>query len=106
MIAGRMYDTLVWLRSQPEVNAFGEEQPVWVSMGRVHAERVSMRGQRREQTGEHFADYRAEFNVRWAHDFRAHDRVRDGSGHVYTVVAVVPNRARGMRSLVCEGVNG
>lgn len=87
------------------VNDLGEEDTVFVETRTVYAERVKQSGKRSEEVGEHFPDYRAEFNIRSAHPVQENWRVRHLGGHLYTVVAVVPYLKRGYKTLICERVN-
>lgn len=105
MQAGRMRYKLELLRPQSSTDRFGEDTPEWVPTGRVWAERVKMRGQGREEAGEHFPDYSVEFNIRDAHEVEENWRVRQAGGHEYTVTNIIPNRDRGMLTLVCVRVN-
>lgn len=105
MRAGALKYRLVLLRPVVAVNDFGEEAMTYAEACTVRAERVKMNGSRSEEVGEHFADYRAEFNIRDAHEVAENWRVRQLGGELYTVTAVVPNLDRGMKTLVCERVN-
>lgn len=71
----------------------------------VHAERVKHTGFRSEEVGEHFPDYRAEFNIRDAHPVQPNWRAQLLGGELYTVVAIIPNIDKGFKTLVCERVN-
>lgn len=55
--------------------------------------------------GEHFPDYRVEFNIRDAHEIDENWRVEQLGGHLYTVANIIPNPDRGMNTLVCDRVN-
>lgn len=105
MMAGRMRSRLRLMRPETERDRFGSEKTVWTPVGTVWAERVRLTGRRREELGEHFPDYSAEFNIRDAHDVDDNWRVEELGGHLYTVTNTVPNRGRGMLTLVCERVN-
>lgn len=71
----------------------------------VRAQRVKQSGNRSEEVGEHFPDYRAEYNIRDAHQVEENWRVQQLGGYLYTVVAIIPNLDRGMKTLICERVN-
>lgn len=86
-------------------NGYGEEAATYTYVRTVHAERVKASGFRSEEVGEHFSDFRAEWNVRDVHPVRENWRVKQVGGYEYTVTAVVPNLDRGMMTLVCERVN-
>ena len=63
MIAGRMRHKLVLLEPQRVVDRMGAEDTVYTETRTVHAERVKFSGRRSEEVGEHFPEYRAEFNA-------------------------------------------
>lgn len=105
MIAGRMRHKLVLLEPQRVVDRMGAEDTVYNETRTVHAERVKFSGRRSEEVGEHFPEYRAEFNIRDVHPIDENWRVRQVGGHLYTVTAIVPNVERGYNTLVCDRVN-
>lgn len=105
MIAGRMRHKLVLLEPQRVVDRMGAEDTVYTETRTVHAERVKFSGRRSEEVGEHFPEYRAEFNIRDVHPVDENWRVRQVGGHLYTVTAIVPNVDRGYNTLVCDRVN-
>lgn len=84
---------------------WGEETPEYRELRTIHAERVKFSGNRSEEVGEHFPDYRVEFNVRDAHPVKELWRVEQLGGYLYTVTNVIPNLDRGMKTLICERVN-
>ncbi len=81
------------------------ERVVWTGRGTVWAERVKNTGYRREEVGELFPEHRAEYNVRIAHKIGENWRVTEIGGLEYTVTATIPNKERGMLTLICERVN-
>lgn len=105
MIAGRMRHKLELLEPRRVVNAYGEDAVEWVATVTAYAERVKHSGQRSEEVSEHFADYRAEFNIRSAHKVGENWRVRQLGGNLYTVTNIVPNVERGFKTLICVRVN-
>ena len=105
MIAGRMKYKLTLLEPTTVTNDFGEETPTFTETATVHAERVKHSGNRSEEVGEHFPDYRVAFNVRDAHTVAENWRVQQLGGYLYTVVAIEPNIDRGYKTLICERVN-
>ncbi len=105
MQAGRMRYKLVLLEPVSTEDGFGEETPGYKEFRTVAAERVKTTGSRSEEVGEHFPDYRAEFNIRDAHPVKENWRVKQLGGHEYTVTNVIPNIDRGMKTLICERVN-
>lgn len=104
MIAGRLTDRIELLRPIEEINAFGDEKTRYESLGVIHAERVKFTGSYRLEVAEHFPDYRAEFNVRSAHQVKENWHVIY-NGAEYVVVNIIPNRSRGMNTLICERIN-
>lgn len=106
MQAGRMKYKLELLEPIEGSNAFGEETPKKFAKFRtVAAERVKMSGNCSDEVGEHFPDYRAEFNIRDAHPVKENWRVKQLGGYVYTVTNIIYNLDRGMQTLICERVN-
>lgn len=88
-----------------EVGRFGDETMTYRPVRVVNAERVKFSGSRSEEVGEHFPDYRAEFNIRDAHPVREQWRVEQLGGYLYSVTNIIPNLDRGMITLVCDRVN-
>lgn len=88
-----------------DANGFGEETPTYRHFRTINAERVKATGNRSEEVGEHFPDYRAEFNIRDAHPVKENWRVEQMGGYLYTVTNIIPNLDRGMKTLICERVN-
>lgn len=105
MIAGRMKYRLTIQEPVIITDDMGGEKPQFVDTRTVHAERVKHTGFRSEEVGEHFPDYRAEFNIRDAHPIQANWRVKQLGGDTYTVVAIIPNLDKGYKTLVCERLN-
>ncbi len=93
------------LQPTASTNEYGEETATYKETRTVWAQRVKQSGSRSEEVGEHFPDYRAEFNVRNAHPVKENWRVQQLGGYLYTVTNVIPNIDRGMNTLVCERVN-
>jgi hypothetical protein len=89
-----------------DTDQWGDEAPKgFVERATIHAERVKFSGNRSEEVGEHFPDYRVEFNIRDAHPVEENWRVKQLGGYEYTVTNIIPNIDRGMKTLVCERVN-
>lgn len=105
MRAGSMKYKLRLLQPVKSENAYGSEATSYEQTAVVWAERVKYKGSRSDEAGEHFADYRAEYYIRDAHDVRDGWRVEQLGGELYNVVAVEPNIDKGMKTLVCERVN-
>lgn len=107
MRAGGLTEKLRLLRPVSVTNAYGEESTVYEEVATVRAERSKFRGNRTEEAGEHFSDYRAEFNIRDGHEVRENWRAEHlgADGHLYVITNIIPNIARRMRTLICERVN-
>ena len=105
MRAGTLKYKLQLLEPKRVTDRMGAERTEYVPTRVVRAERVRATGSRSEEVGEHFPDYRTEFNVRDAHPVKENWRVQQLGGYLYTVVAIIPNIDRGMNTLVCERVN-
>lgn len=105
MRAGDMKYRIQLLKPVATANAYGEEANAYELQRTVRAQRVKQSGNRSEEVGEHFPDYRAEYNIRDAHQVEENWRVQQLGGYLYTVVAIIPNLDRGMKTLICERVN-
>lgn len=105
MMAGRMRYRLRVMEQRTVRDKFNAPCVEWVERGVIRAERVRNTGYRREEVDEHFADYRAEYNIRDAHEVKEGWQVEELGGLTYTVTATIPNRARGMITLICERLN-
>lgn len=106
MQAGRLKYRLRLLMPIISASEFGSAaKKEYKEVATVYAERVKFSGQRREEAGAPFADYRAEFNVHYSDKVKAGWRAEQLGGHNYMVVSTVPNLDRGMLTLICERVN-
>lgn len=107
MQAGRMTYMLEMLEPVRITDKFGASAGVeYQQRGRIHAERVRINSQSIRESGESaYANYTVRYNIRWGHPVKEHWRVREMGGLLYNVVNIEPNRARGMKTLVCEKVN-
>lgn len=105
MIAGRMKYRLTLLEPKTVTNDFGEEATTYTETRTVHAERVKLSGSRSEEAGEHFPDYRTEFNIRDVHPVAENWRIQQLGGYLYTVTNIVPNLDKGYKTLICVRVN-
>ena len=105
MRAGALTTRLALLKPILTTDKFGAEFTSYEVTRTVHAESVSQTGARSEEVGEHFPNYAAKYNIRDAHTVQENWRVRELGGYLYTVVAILPNHARGYNQLVCERVN-
>ncbi len=105
MRAGEMKYRLRILQPTRATDKFGSETPTYEDVGWCHAQRVTSTGRRSEEASEHFPDYTTEFIIRDSHTIDEHWRVQQIGGHLYEVVAIIPNINRGMLTLKCERVN-
>ena len=107
MIAGKMNVRLAAYQPVYTTDAYGSEQVTYASVGYIHAERVKYTGTPSEEVSEHFADYKADFNVRRAHAVTEAWRVRGDRDdtNLYQVKNVLYNHKRGYKTLQCERVN-
>ena len=105
MRAGGLRYKLDVLMPVRETSESGAEKTNYVKTLTIHAERVSPTGYRREEVGEHFADYRVQFNVRSVFHIEENWRVKQTDGYLYTVTAIVPNIMKQFNTLICERVN-
>lgn len=108
MIAARLRERVEILRPRKAPNPYGGEDVAgWESLGVFHAERCRMTGRYSMEAGERFTDYSAEFNVRDYVEAGEQWRLLDTApgGNLYTITNIIPNRARGFKTLVCSKVN-
>jgi len=105
MIAGRMRYMLTIFEPQSGVDGFGGKQVKFIEKGTIHAERTKSAGSMGEEVGEMFTTYTAEYNIRDVHKIKEGYRVEEKGGYLYTVSAVIENRQKGMKTLICTRVN-
>nr|DAH81045.1 MAG TPA: Putative head tail adaptor [Caudoviricetes sp.]DAW38878.1 MAG TPA: Putative head tail adaptor [Caudoviricetes sp.] len=105
MRAGGMRYHLQLFRPVQTTNEYGEEQTTYTPTRTIWAERVKWAGNRSEEVGEHFAAYTVTFRIRDVHPIGEGWRVQLMGEHLYTVMAIEPNRSKGMLSLLCQRVN-
>lgn len=111
MKIGRMYTRLRWDRPKTSVTVTGALLAKYTTLGIIHAERASMRATERNEAGEMYADMHAEYYVRYLHDIRRGDRLAEvsdadtDSGALMEVTAVISNRRKGFKTIICDRVN-
>lgn len=105
MKAGRLKYRLELLEPVTATSKTGAKKVEYTVRRTVWAERVRLNGNRSEEVGEHFPDYRAAFNIRDAHPISENWRVRQLGGNLYTVTNITPNLDRGYNTLDCVRVN-
>ena len=100
-----MRTRLELLRPVRTVDGFGAESVHYEPTRVAYAEQVRHTARLHNEVGEHFPDHSAEYNVRDVHEVGENWRVRELHGLLYTVTAIIPNKARGFVTLICERVN-
>lgn len=105
MRAGELTERIIIERPEHVVSGSGAKTLRWVASEPWYAQKVSGRGFRREEVGEHFADHTATFLVRSSVEVGENWRLRHIGGYLYTVTAIEPSRRLGMLTLTCERVN-
>ena len=105
MRAGAMKYKLTILEPTCTTDRMGAETTQYETRATVWAERIKQSGSNSNEVGEHFAAYSAQYNIRGAHTIGEQWRVQELGGYLYTVVAIIPNKDRGMQTLICERVN-
>lgn len=87
------------------VDEYGAERVTYEHHRLVHAERLKHSARGRDEIGEHFADHSTEYHIRIQHHPEEQWRAQEIGGHLYTITAIIPNRERGLQTLICERVN-
>lgn len=87
------------------VDGYGAESVHYEPTRVAYAEQVRHTARLHNEVGEHFPDHSTEYNVRDGHEVGENWRVRELHGLLYTVTAIIPNKARGFVTLICERVN-
>lgn len=106
MIASRLDSRVTLSRPTVRVTESGMRSLIFEPVGDTHAERVRMEGRSATEAGEAFADYSAEWRVRWRRDVKAGWRLHDPeSGILYVIDNIIPNRRKGLLLLKCSRVN-
>ena len=105
MRAGGLKYRLALLEPVRVTDRMGAEDTRYTYTQEVWAEREKHDGSRSNEVGEHFPTYSVRFNIRDAHRVEENWRVQQLGGYLYTVVAVIPNKDRGYKTLVCDRVN-
>ena len=107
MRAGRMRSRIILLEPTVLTDEYGAETKGFAESRIIRAERASISANRSDEVGEHFADFRTQFHIRFnsSHNVSENWRLKELDGELYTVVAVIPNIVRQMKTLICEKVN-
>ena len=107
MKIGRMYTRLRWERPQTSITGTGALLAKYTTLAYIRAERAAMRATERNEAGEMYAEY----YVRYLHDIRRGDRLTEvsdedtDSGALMEVTAVIANRRKGLKTVICDRVN-
>lgn len=76
----------------------------WLHRGEIRAERLKMDGSRGVNAGEILSEYAVRWNIRAAHNLKEGWRV-EYDGTPYEIRAIIPNKQKGMKTLITESVN-
>ena len=99
------YKLELWAPVESADIAFGGDTGEYEFVRVVNAERTKIRGNRSDEAGEHFPNLHVEFCIRDAHKVKPNWRVRQLGGDEYIVCGVIPDRDRGMLTLICDRLN-
>lgn len=107
MRSGTLNDLVELLRPSTEAGALNSKKTTWVpARAVVHAERIRLMGKSIIEAAENFADYSAQFRVRYFIEAKPGWRlVERETGLTYTITNVIPDRRLQMKTLLCERVN-
>lgn len=107
MIAGRMRDRLTLYAPAGKRTGSGAHRSDYTQGKTVWAERIRLNGGTTEETGEHFAEYTAEWRIRDRHEVAEGWQVSEMSRPAvrYRVNNIIPNKAKGMLTLACKRIN-
>lgn len=83
----------------------GATKVTWEDSCTVWAERVRLTGSSIIEAAEQFPDYRADFNVRDAHEVAEKWQVQEEGGNLYIVENIIPNAIKGYNTLQCVRYN-
>ena len=100
-----MTTRLTLLKPQRVVDKFGSERVDYNATRRIHAERVKHAARNHAEVGAQFPTPSVEFHIRIQHPVQENWRAREWGGHLYTITAIIPNKPRGLQTLICERVN-
>lgn len=90
-----------------ETDDFGAETTLWSVETTTRAQRVKYTGSRVKEVGEMFPNYTAEYIIRYPVKVKENWRVCDlfDDNKIYIIGNIIPNRLKGMKTLVCERLN-
>ena len=105
MRAGRIRTRLTLRRPTTTTTETGSTVVGWEDATRIWAERVKMSGNPVTESGEQFSYYRADFNIREAHEVAEKWQVQEEGGYLYIVTNIIPNVPKGYKTLQCARYN-
>lgn len=92
-------------RPSVETGKTGATKVTWIDGETVWAERVKLSGSSVVEAAEQFPDYRADFNIRSAHEVAEKWQVQEEGGYLYIVSNILPNVRKGFNTLQCMRYN-
>lgn len=101
----RFRTRITLLRPVTETGKSGATKVGWSPVDTIWAERVKLTGTSIIEAAEQFPDYRADFNVRNAHEVAEKWQVQEVGGYLYIVANIIPNQPNGMKTLQCVRYN-
>lgn len=105
MRAGRLRTRITLRRPAAVTGRSGATRITWADEATIWAERVRLSGTSLVETDEQFSDYRAEFNIREAHEVEEKWQVQEEGGNLYAVTNIIPNVMKGYKTLQCVRYN-
>ena len=105
MRAGRIRTRITLRRPVTETGRSGATKVGWEDTVPIWAERVRLSGTSIIEAAEQFPDYRADFNVRSAHEVAEKWQVQEDGGYLYIVANIIPNVPKGYKTLQCVRYN-
>lgn len=105
MRAGRIRTRITLKRPLSVTGRSGATKVTWEATDTVWAERVRLTGNSVIEAAEEFPDYRADFNIRSAHEVAEKWQVEEKGGYLYIVENIIPNPMKGYKTLQCVRYN-
>ncbi len=102
-LRGELYNLF---RAVETTDKFGSKKTTWEKVGQIHAERVKMSGSMGVENGERFADYSADFYIRYPIHVEEHWRIQSSlGGNLYEICNIIPNREKQLKTIQCDRIN-
>ena len=105
MRAGKIRTRITLRCPQSATGRSGATKVTWEETATVWAERVRLTGSSVIEAAEEFPDYRADFNIRSAHEVAEKWQVEEKGGYLYIVANIIPNTMKGYKTLQCVRYN-